>query len=94
MSSHKIQLTIDKDLDKVLSKMKTRFPVLKEGDLLRMAASGFYSQNKHLFDDEVEHLDDKTSELVEQAKHELKTTNSSNVFSTGKSLLNFIKKSK
>jgi hypothetical protein len=94
MSSHKIQLTIDKDLDMVLSKMKTRFPVLKEGDLLRMATSGFYSQNKHLFDDEVEHLDDQTSELVEQAKHELKTTRPTNVFSTGKSLLSFIKKSK
>jgi hypothetical protein len=92
MSSHKIQLTIDAELDTVLKKMKTRFPVLKEGDLLRMATSGFYSQNKHLFEAEAELLDEQTSKTVEDAKKELSKPKSKNIFNSGKDLLSFIKK--
>jgi hypothetical protein len=92
MASHKIQLTIDSELDTVLKKMKTRFPVLKEGDLLRMATSGFYSQNIHLFESKTELLDDETSEIVEKAKKDLKSKKLSQTFSSSKSLLSFIKK--
>jgi hypothetical protein len=92
MPSHKIQLTIDKELDAVLTHMKLRFPALKEGDLLKMATSGFYSQNRHLFLDDVQLLDDATSKVVETAKKELASNKPNKVYSSAKELLSFIKK--
>lgn len=94
MLSHKIQITIDPEFDILLKKMKLRFPLMKEVDLLRMATSGFYSQNRQLFEMDVEFLSDEDSEIVEQSKLELSTkTPKTKTFTTGKDLINFAKAS-
>ena len=92
MISHKIQITIDPEFDLLLKKMKLRFPLMKEVDLLRMSASGFYSQNRELFEIDTEYLSEADSQIIEQAKSELTASkNKKTTFSSGKDLINFAK---
>lgn len=92
MISHKIQITIDPEFDLILKKMKLRFPLMKEVDLLRMTVSGFYSQNRELFEIETEYLSEVDSQSVEEAKTELSDkTTKKKTFTNGKDLINFAK---
>ena len=46
MSTYNINLTIDDNFQKVLDYFKSRFPLLSEVEIVKMAVGGFYAQNK------------------------------------------------
>lgn len=85
--SYKLQLTIDPSFGLVLNKMRSRFPLVKDVDLIKLATSGFYTQNQDFFyNKEAEYLDQETSDVVEQSILQLK--NSKNLsFKSGKDLI-------
>lgn len=65
----RVNLTIDEDFCYILGEMKAVYPLLKEVDLIKMAVSGYYSQN---IDDFVEELDEETSRNVEISRQEFR----------------------
>lgn len=50
----RINLTIDKDFEEVLQKMRVKYPLLKDIDIIRMAVSGYYADHRKDFDDRIE----------------------------------------
>ena len=46
----RINLTIDKDFEVILSNMHGKYPLLKDIDIIRMAVSGYYADHKEDFE--------------------------------------------
>jgi len=77
--SDRVNLAIDDDFKKILSNLKAQFPLLKEPDLIKMAVSGFYTnqnnsnsntntiQNKLLF--EIRKIEIVKTKFFEETKN-------------------------
>lgn len=48
-TSNRLNLTIDKDFGEILTALKSKYPLLKEVELIKMAVSGYYTDHKDEF---------------------------------------------
>jgi len=92
VKSYKIQLTVDQDFHDLINKIKLKFPLLKEVDIIKMATSGFYTQNISFFGiTPVENLNQHDSDIVETSINQLKNNSNKQKFTSGKKLLSHAK---